>query len=101
MEVSQLIKQKVESIEPSAKVVLFGSRARKDHSEHSDWDILVLLNQPKVTIGDEQRIRHGLFEIELENGVAISTFVQSLYNWHNTEAAIPLIQNIKKEGRLL
>ena len=34
-----------------AKVILFGSRARRDAKADSDWDILVLLNKDKI---DEQ-----------------------------------------------
>lgn len=30
---------------PNAKVLLFGSRARKDHSGHSDYDLLIITDK--------------------------------------------------------
>ena len=51
-EVLKSIQKKAESIMPKdAKVILFGSRARRDAKADSDWDILVLLNKDKI---DEQ-----------------------------------------------
>ena len=32
---------------PNEKVILFGSQARGDEREDSDWDLLVLLNKEK------------------------------------------------------
>jgi predicted nucleotidyltransferase len=101
MDVSQKIKESIAAIEPTARVVLFGSRARKDNTEHSDWDILVLLKQPQVSLKDEQRIRHSLFDVELENGVAISTFVQPASIWNLPVPPNPLMHKIKVEGRFL
>lgn len=47
-EVLRTIRQKAVSIMPKdAKVILFGSRVRKDAKADSDWDILVLLNKDK------------------------------------------------------
>jgi predicted nucleotidyltransferase len=42
-EILAAIKEKVLSIVPDAKVMLFGSRVPSDWHEESDWDILVQL----------------------------------------------------------
>ncbi len=34
---------RLRSVAPVERVILFGSRARGDHDEHSDWDLCVLL----------------------------------------------------------
>jgi predicted nucleotidyltransferase len=39
----------VHSFLPNAKVMLFGSRARKDHSEHSDYDLLIIADKTYTT----------------------------------------------------
>ena len=42
------IKQILHSVAPNAKAILFGSRARNDAREDSDWDILILLEKDKI-----------------------------------------------------
>jgi uncharacterized protein len=43
-ELLQQIKELVCAIEPTAKVFLYGSRARNDARPDSDWDILILVD---------------------------------------------------------
>ena len=96
------IKQKIKKIISEdvsvAKIILFGSKARGTDSSDSDWDILVLLDKPLVTFQDEQKIRHKLYEIELEVEEPISTFVYSVRDWNSRLSETPLFKNIKKEG---
>ena len=45
----QSIKNRSAEIMPmNAKVILFGSQARGDYHEGSDWDILILLEKEKI-----------------------------------------------------
>ena len=37
-----IIKKTIQQLLPSSKVILFGSRARQDYSNDSDYDILVI-----------------------------------------------------------
>lgn len=98
----KLIRQKIKEMilkdNADAKVILYGSRARGTELEESDWDILVLLNKPDVSFKDEQKIRHKLFEIELETGESISTFVYSQSDWDTRLSVTPLFKNVKREG---
>ena len=94
------VKEYVKAIDPEAEVFLFGSRARGDAREDSDWDILILT--PKaVTLKVEQAFRHKLFEVELEYGQAISTFVYSKSDWNGKHRVTPLYHNVKEEGILI
>jgi len=43
---------------------LFVCRVRLTAREDSDWDILILVDQEKVTLKDEQRFRHKLIDVE-------------------------------------
>lgn len=73
------------------------ARARGDAREESDWDILILT--PKaVNLKVEQAFRHKLFELELEYGQAISTFVYSKADWNGRHRVTPLYHNIEEEG---
>ena len=96
-EILQQIKACARSIEPQAEVVLFGSRARDEAKEESDWDILILTPGP-ADMKTERKFMHKLFEIELEHGVAISTLVYSKQDWDTKLRITPLYKNIKKEG---
>lgn len=99
--IPQLIKDSIKLDHKDADVILFGSRARNEAKIDSDWDILVLLNQPTVTYKDEQAIRHKLFKIEVEKNAAISTFVYAKNDWNTRHKITPLYENIRKEGLLL
>ena len=96
-EILQKIKAYAQGIEPQSEVMLFGSRARNEAKADSDWDILILTPYP-VDLKTEQKFRHKLFELELEYGLAISTFVYSKLDWNGKLRATPLFQNIKREG---
>ena len=66
------VKETVLTIEPTAEIILYGSRARGDSRAESDWDFLVLVDGP---VDDERvdRIRHRLYEIEWESDQVLSS----------------------------
>jgi len=96
-EITSKIKSKVLSVASDAEVFLFGSQAREEEREDSDWDILILTTK-KTDLKNEQKFRHQLFTLELEYGVALSTFVYSKHDWNTKYAVTPFYENIKKEG---
>jgi uncharacterized protein len=97
----QLIRQKVNEIDKTAEVILYGSRARGDNKRDSDWDVMILLNRKNVDKRIEQSFRHNLLDIELEIGVPISVFVYSKQDWEGKYSITPLARSIKKEGILI
>ena len=92
------IRQKINELDSTAEVILYGSRARGDHNKESDWDILILLNQKHVDKFIEQKFRHHLFDIEIEIGEPISVFVHSKKDWEGKYSVTPLFKSIKQEG---
>nr|WP_321450898.1 nucleotidyltransferase domain-containing protein [uncultured Carboxylicivirga sp.] len=93
-----LIKERIVKKNPSAEVVLFGSHARGQANENSDWDILILLNNPQVSRVIEKEYREELFDIELEVGEPISTLVFSKMDWESKHSITPLYQSIQQDG---
>lgn len=91
------ISNSIREEDSSADIILFGSRARGDNTDFSDWDILVLIDD-KNTLKWEERFRNHLYEIELETGEIISPIVYSKDYWNSTMKYSPLFFHVKKEG---
>ncbi len=91
------IKRFIKEVEPESEIILYGSRARGEEKEESDWDILILVPY-KAGIKEEQKFRHKLFDLELLFGEAISTLVKSKKEWEGKFRVTPLYNNIKQEG---
>ena len=95
--ISRLIKQRVSELDPTADVVLYGSRARGDDHIDSDWDILIL-TESQSDIHIERKFRHKLYDLELETGESFSVFVYSKNDWHKRQHITPFYQNVSREG---
>ena len=97
----QKIKRIVLEQEPSAKIYLYGSRARSTAKSDSDWDFLILLNKDRITYELEKKIAYPLYDLEFEIGEVISPIVYSEEEWNTKYCFTPFYSNIMKEGRLL
>ncbi|HMD67536.1 MAG TPA: nucleotidyltransferase domain-containing protein [Chitinivibrionales bacterium] len=94
----QRAKEAVLRIEPTADIILYGSRARNDFQKESDWDFLVLVDGD-VDYTRTDRIRHQLHEIEWDTGEILCAIVRSRSVWKSPEyQGMPLFRNIEKEG---
>ncbi len=92
------ISKSIHNNDPFAEAYLFGSRARGDFRKDSDWDILILINESKVTNNIEDKFRDELYDIELESGQIISTFIYPKEYWNTTLIYSPLYKNVNEEG---
>lgn len=97
-EIIKKIIQVAEFSHPDSEVILFGSRARGDSSYDSDWDLLILLNQSRITFEQETKIMDDYYELELSTGIVISPLIYTKKDWETKYAFIPLHVNINKEG---
>lgn len=91
------IKESVKAVDPEAQVTVFGSRARGDAKQDSDWDILILVNYP-VTMEVENAFRDILFDLEIDSGEVFSTFIYNRRIWDTRHKITPLYRNIRREG---
>ena len=97
----QLIKTSVKSVDPQAILILYGSYARGDYKENSDFDILILIDKDTITRNDEKKIQYPLYDIEFETGTIISPLVFSKKDWENNHKITPFYENVVKEGKVL
>jgi len=96
-----MIQKTVQSTVPDATVILYGSYARGDYNNDSDFDILILLDRTKVTREDEKRVKYPLYDIEFETGKIISPLVLSKKEWETQHKITPFYENVTKEGIVL
>jgi len=94
------IRTEIKRIDPKAKVVLFGSRARGDAKKDSDWDLLILIDSLNIR-ESEDLFRDKIYDLELETGEIISMFVYNNKDWSSRHKITPLYKSIKKEGVVL
>ncbi|MCF8334631.1 MAG: nucleotidyltransferase domain-containing protein [Bacteroidales bacterium] len=97
-DIARLIGEKIRSVDPGAEVYLFGSHARGEAQEESDWDVLILIDKPKKSRQIEEVYRDAIFQVEMKIGVPISLFIYSKNDWEYRLSKTPLYQNIKEEG---
>jgi predicted nucleotidyltransferase len=95
--IAQEIRQYVNAVDPTAEVILYGSRARGDERQDSDWDILILTDGQADLIV-ERKFRDKLYDLELESGESLSVFVYSKNDWHSTQRISPFYRNVIGEG---
>jgi len=96
MEILSLVKDEIRKIDDKAEVILFGSRARGDFRQDSDWDFLILLEKP-LSPGLKDLIREKLYKLELDTNEVISSLVHNKQDWEN-RAVLPIYQIIQQEG---
>lgn len=95
--ITPLIRNYIEAVDSSADIILYGSRARGDEKEDSDWDILILTDYP-ATITTERKFREKLYDLELETGETFSVFVYSKSDWQTKQSITPFFQSVSQEG---
>lgn len=91
-----LVKKQIRHIDPKAKIFLFGSRARNDYRDGSDWDFLVL-TEKQITQDFKNRISDSLFEAELDTGQVLTSIIQNVSTWRKYSNT-PIYKNITEDS---
>ena len=78
------------------QVWLYGSRARGDAHEDSDWDLLILLNQPSVTTDDEDAIAYPFVVEGWKNDSDISPQIYTFSEWQ-ARSFTPFYKNVEHD----
>lgn len=95
------IKNIVAEKDASAKVILYGSRARGNARNDSDWDILILINKDCIATELESEFTNPLYELEFDSGQIISPMIYSEYEWNNKYRFTSFFKNVMREGKVI
>jgi len=83
---------------PNDRLILFGSQARGDAKQNSDWDLLVLLNKKgKHKWNDYDNYAYPFTELGWEYAVAINPKLYTNEEW-NKGKIFPFYKNVMREG---
>lgn len=94
------IKQVGRSTLPSnSTLLLYGSRARGDAHEGSDWDLLILLDKAKITF-DDYDYGYPFRELGWDLGEEISPQVYSKKEWEQYNFT-PFYKNVEQDKIVL
>ncbi|MFH0812682.1 MAG: nucleotidyltransferase domain-containing protein [Pseudomonadota bacterium] len=97
-QLSAEIKNVIRAEYPSAEIILFGSRSRGEEKAYSDWDILIIIDDP-VREKEKIEIQNKIFEIELQSGEIINSIIHTRKEWNNPLLqATPFYRNVMSEG---
>ncbi len=91
-------RQAIRRAVPDADIILYGSRARGDAHEYSDYDILVLVDQP-VSVALKDRILSSVYPLELETGAMLTLVTYNRRQWESSPYRdMPFRKNVERDG---
>jgi len=94
-------KKAIRQVVPDADVILYGSHARGDADEYSDYDILVLTDGP-ADIPVHKKMIDCIYPLELDTGAVLTLAIYNKQQWDTPlYRAMPFHKNVDREGVLL
>jgi predicted nucleotidyltransferase len=96
----QRCKQAIRTVVPDADVILYGSRARGDAQEDSDYDLLVLVDH-SADVSLHKQLISRISPLE-DNGAVLTLSIHNRDLWNSKlYRAMPFHENVDREGVLL
>ena len=85
------------SMPSGGRMYLFGSQARGDAREDSDWDILILLDKNRIKNEDFDTIAYPMVELGWKMGIEINPILYTFQEWEQRNFT-PFYKNVQKES---
>ena len=85
------------SIPQGGRMLLFGSQARGDAREDSDWDILILLDKEKIAFEDFDVVAYPFVEMGWKMGVAVNPLLYTYSDWEKRKFTL-FYKNVEQDG---
>ena len=93
-----LIRNKAREVVPAgARVYLFGSHARGDSHPDSDWDILILMDQPCASMADCAALSYPFTELGWKYGENIIPVIYGKDEWAHPSSLL-FRRNVERDA---
>lgn len=94
--IGKMRKVAMKTMPPGGRLWLYGSRARGDATEQSDWDLLIILDKPKLEQSDYDNISFPLTELGWETGDVILPTMYTKTEWEGM-SFMPYYKNVERD----
>ena len=94
------IKDTVHEYDATAKVVLFGSRARGSARSDSDWDVIIIVDKERIGMSEYSEYAYPLYSAGLDMGCEINVVVYTKRQWEHGGPTL-FKHNVIEEGVVL
>ena len=95
------IKEVAKKVLPKGSTLyLYGSRARGDYHEDSDWDLLLLLDKPSVHYKERDELEIPFVEMGWDIGEDVSARAYSKQQWYHGPHSM-FYFNVEQDKQLL
>ena len=98
---NQQIFQEIQALKrqilPNEKVILFGSQARGDAREDSDWDLLLIVNSNLTNLDDEIKYSYPFTKLGWTFNTDFNVLLYSKNDWEKRNF-MPFYKNVVNEG---
>jgi len=95
-EILHEVKRAVLQVDPAAEIYFFGSRARGDFHNESDWDFLVLTSFP-ADLQYKRMFWQSVYPLELKYLTSIAIIVYPKNEWDDYEVT-SLYKDIRRDA---
>lgn len=101
LQVIDSIKQVAARVLPKGSTLyLYGSRARGDYHDDSDWDLLLLVDKPKLKLSERENMEFPFTEKGWEIGEDLSARAFTKEEWYNGPRSL-FFYNVEEDKKLI
>ena len=83
-----------------SSLYLYGSRARGDWGKHSDWDLLLLVDNPNLNYKEKEKLEFPFVDMGWDLGEDINARAYTKNQWYNGPHSMVFF-NVEQDKQLL